>query len=328
MIETPRLSVVLPVYNVAASLPACLESLAQQTLPVGAFEIIAVDDGSTDAGPAILAQYAGRMRNLRLFRQENGGLSAARNAGMKRANGTWVAFADSDDFVAPDIYARWLEQGEADDLDMVLGNGYYHCENREPDRPIYSGVHASEVLAGADWLRRRLEARFLPHMVWLHLYRREFIQTNQFAFVPRLIHEDVIWTTRALLRARRVRFDPQPRYFYRLPVRRFGPDEAARRLDAIIASGIYNARTLGAIVLTEAPDQELARLIGWQLVDGALSVFHKIEQHPYPDARREYYRRLRDEGFFGLLWRHAADVRQKRKLAGRWLRTRIRAMTS
>lgn len=328
MTDTPRIALILPVYNVAAFLPACLESLARQTLPAAELEIIAVDDGSTDASPAILADYAGRMPNLRLLRQENGGLSAARNTGMKHATGRWVAFVDSDDFVAPDTYASWLRHGEAGDLDMLLGNGYYHFEGRERDRPVYSAVQSTDVLSGPEWLRERLVARFLPHMACLHLYRREFIETNRFAFVPRLIHEDVIWTTRALARARRVRFDPEPRYFYRLPVRRFGPEEKARRLDAIIASSIYNARSLAAMIENEVADRELGRLIGWQLVDGALSIFHKIEQHPYPEARRGHYRRLRDEGLLGLLWRHACDARQKKKLASRWLRTRIRAFTA
>lgn len=80
-----RLSVVMPVYNVAAYLPACLDSLVAQTLPPD--EIIAVDDGSTDACPQILLDYAQRMPNLRIIRQENGGLSVARNTGLKFATG-------------------------------------------------------------------------------------------------------------------------------------------------------------------------------------------------------------------------------------------------
>lgn len=93
----PTLSLVMPVYNVAEFLPRCLDSLAAQTRP--ADEIIAVDDGSTDACPAILAEYAQRLPSLRTVRQENGGLSAARNTGIEHARGKWLAFVDSDDFV-------------------------------------------------------------------------------------------------------------------------------------------------------------------------------------------------------------------------------------
>lgn len=328
MNDRPRLSLVVPVYNVAAFLPAFFESLSAQTLPAGEFEIVAVDDGSTDESPALLAGYASRMSNLRILRQENGGLSAARNTGLNHAIGEWLAFADSDDLVAPDTYARWLDEAEDGRLDMLVGNGVYHHEGRGPDRPVLPDVAATQVLAGVDWLRARLQARFLPHMVWLHLYRRDFIESNRFRFVPRLIHEDVIWTTRALLRARRVRFDPEPCYFYRVRARRLAAAELAHHLDRVIASSIYNARQLSALVQNEVADRELSRLIGWQLADGAMSVLHKIEQHPDPGARRAHYQRLREERFFRLLWRHAFDARQKRKIAGRWLRSVLRSFTS
>ncbi len=324
----PRLSLVVPVYNVARWLGAFLDSLRAQSLPAGEFEIIAVDDGSTDASAAILEKYSGEMRNLRIVRQENGGLSAARNAGLQNAAGEWLAFADSDDLVAPGTYARWLRAAEDGALDMLVGNGVYHYEGRAPDRPIFDGVAATAVVAGADWLRARLQAKFLPHMVWLHLYRREFIERHGLRFVPRLIHEDVIWTTRALLRAERVQFDPAPCYSYRVQDRRMTPEQLGRHMDRVIASSVYNARQLDAIVQNEVSDPELARLIGWQLADGAMSVLHKIEQHPDARARRAHYRRLREEEFFGLLWRHALDADQKRKVAGRWLRASLRSVTS
>ncbi len=328
MSRAPRLSVVVPVYNVSAFLAAFLGSLAAQTLPAGEFEIVAVDDGSTDASPALLAQYAARMPNLRVLRQENGGLSAARNSGLREVRGEWIAFADSDDIVAPGTYERWLGQAEVGTLDMVVGNGVYHHEGREPDKPIFSGVAATAVISGAEWLRARLDQRFLPHMVWLHLYRREFIERHRFSFVPRLLHEDVIWTTRALLRAQRVQFDPEPGYSYRLPVRRPAARERARRLEAVIDSSIYNARQLAAIIANEVSDPAMARAIGWQLVDGALSVLHMIEQHPDPATRRARYRSLHQEDFFGLLWRHGIDARQKRQVASRWWRAARRSLTS
>lgn len=328
MSASPRLSLIAPVYNVESCLPAFLDSIAAQKLASDECEIIAVDDGSSDGSPAILERYSGEMRNLRIVRQENGGLSAARNTGLAQARGEWLAFADSDDFLAPGTYARWLGRAAANRLDMLLGNGFYHREGREPDRPILAGIAGTDVISGADWLRSRLEARFLPHMVWLHLYRREFIEKNRLRFVPRLIHEDVIWTTRALLRAGRVQFDPEPGYYYRLTVRRPSPEELARQMDRMIPSTIYNARQLAAIVRNEVQAPGLAQGIGWQLVDGALSVMHLIERHPDPSARRAWYRRLCDEQFFGLLWRYAVGAEQKRKIAGRWLKARLRSVAA
>ncbi len=315
-----RLSVVMPVYNVAAYLPACLESLAAQTVPPD--EIIAIDDGSTDECPKILARFAARMPNLRVVRQPNQGLSVARNAGLALAHGKWLAFVDSDDFLAPDMYQRLLAMAEADDLDMAIVNANYHYEGRQPDRPIYSDLPVdTRVMSGADWLRERLlTGRFL-HMVWMHLYRRSFIEANGFRFVPRLIHEDVIWSTRALLAARRVRHDPVPAYYYRIPVRRFTPELKTARTEAIVDSSIINARVL-ADIAESVTEPVLRRLLQEQMVDGAFSVFHKTDQLP-PDARRQRLHSLRAEGFFRLLWTNAQGFRQKKRIMRQWLRSLI-----
>jgi glycosyltransferase involved in cell wall biosynthesis len=129
--NTPLLSLVVPVYNVAPYLPRCLESLAALDPP--ADEIIVVDDGSTDDCPRILADWGPRLPQMRVIRQENGGLSAARNTGLDAASGKYLAFVDSDDFVSADAYADALRLAEDENLDMVLLNANYHFEGREAD---------------------------------------------------------------------------------------------------------------------------------------------------------------------------------------------------
>jgi heptose III glucuronosyltransferase len=314
------LSLIMPVYNVAAYLPACLASLAAMTPP--ADEIIAIDDGSTDECPAILAAWQTRLPQMRIVRQENGGLSAARNTGLRYATGKWLAFVDSDDMVFPEAYGRLMTMAEADDLDMAVMNADYHFEGRADDYPIYRDVPVSPVMTGAAWLAERLRAGRFLHMVWMYLYRRDFIEANNFCFVPGLIHEDVVWTTEALLAARRVRYDARPGYRYRIPVRHFLPEQKAKRLAAIIASSIYNTRALDAIAMT-VDDRELCRLMRYDLVDKGFSVFHKIEQLAPPERRR-HYAALRDVGYFGLLWRNASGARQYRRIARNWLKSVLR----
>ena len=93
-----QLSIVIPVYNVASYLEACLASVTQYTGPL---EIIAVNDGATDDSPAILAQWAAKDARIRIISRENGGLSAARNTGLEAATGDYIWFVDSDDWIAP-----------------------------------------------------------------------------------------------------------------------------------------------------------------------------------------------------------------------------------
>ena len=317
--NAPLLSIVMPVYNVAPYLPRCLESLAALNPP--ADEIIIVDDGSTDDCPRILAEFAPRLPQMRVIRQDNGGLSAARNTGLDVAHGKYLAFVDSDDFVSPDAYTEALHLAEAEQLDMVLLNANYHFEGRQADYAIYSDASSTDVILGRDWLGRRLKAGRFLHMVWMHLYRRDFVESHAYRFVPRLIHEDVIWTTQALLAAQRVRYTGHVAVHYRIPLRSFTPEQSQRRLQSIVDSSVVNAEALAAMSDAMASDDELRQLLNDHLVDGALSVFHKLAKMPDRRAAGATLCRLREQGFLRLLWRHTRNVAQRRRIARHWLRS-------
>ena len=319
--SAPLLTLVVPVYNVAPYLPLCLESLAALIPP--ADEIIVVDDGSTDDCPRILEEFSSRLPQMHVIRQENGGLSAARNAALQVATGKYLAFVDSDDFVSPDAYAEALRLAQDEGLDIVLLNANYHFEGRERDYAIYADVPATDLIPGREWLRQRFRAGRFLHMVWMHLYRRDFIEANHFRFIPRLIHEDVIWTTAALLAAPRVRYTGHVAVHYRIPIRHFSPEQAQRRLQAIVDSSVVNAATLATMSDCLRGDPDLQRLLSDHLVDGALSVFHKLRNMPDQAVARDTLLRLRREGFMGLLWRHAVTGAQRRRIARHWLRSWI-----
>lgn len=313
----PILSQVVPVFNVAPFLEQFLDSIVAQDL--SDIEVILVDDGSTDACPEILARYAARHPQLRVIRQENGGLSEARNTGLDNARGEYLAFVDSDDFIDPDYYTRLLDIARRDGLDMAHGNGLYHFEGRRADHPIYADT-LSGIMPGREVLRQRLGDKTLLHMVWLHVYRRSFLDRLGIRFVPGLIHEDVLWTTRVFLEAERVAYDPTPGYHYRQRVRRFEPAQLDRRMTAIIDSSVHNARGLADLAAGLGDDPELQRLIRWQLVDGGLSIFHKLRKLSSSALRRDQYRRLREEGVVALLWRNAVEPAQRRRIARHWLK--------
>lgn len=319
----PALSLVVPVYNVAAFLPRCLESLA--SAPAAATEVILVDDGSTDECPAILAEWARAHPNAHVIRQDNGGLSAARNTGIEQARGRYLAFVDSDDYFDPGYHERLVALSEAHALELAIGNASYHFEGRRSDLPVYSDQPPAGVVRGAELLRYRLRNRNLLHMVWMHVYRREWLERQALRFVPGLIHEDVPWTTRVLLLAKRACYDATPGYHYRQRVRRYAPQEQDRRLGAIIDSSIHNARALDALAGGLAGDAELQRLLRWQLVDGGLSMFHKIRQLSRAELRRARLAQLRRDGVFGLLWRNASEFAQRRRIARNYLKALVGA---
>lgn len=315
---TPLLSLVVPVYNVAPFLPRCLDSLVgNDGIPT---EVILVDDGSTDDCPAILARYAAQYPHFHVIRQENGGLSAARNTGIEHARGEYLAFVDSDDYVAPGYYANLVRLAASFGVPMAVGNATYHFEGSKADYPIFNDNLPRGVMAGRELLKRRLRDKTFLHMVWMHVYRRDFINRHNMRFVPRLIHEDIPWTTRAFLLATQIVYDPTPGYFYRKPIHRPEPSDMNKRLVAIIDSSIFNARELANMAAEVGDDPELQQLLRWQLVDGALSIFHKLSKLTSSKLRGEQYRRLRQDGVFVLLWRNAVSFRQWRKITRNYLK--------
>ena len=170
----PRVTAIIPVFNVEAYVGACLASVSAQTWRN--LEIIVVDDGSTDDSPAIVAGHAAQDPRVRVLRQENAGLSAARNAGLEVATGDWICFVDSDDFVTEHYVEGLLDAARNADaqvascaIDFLHPNG---------DRQVHTSFHALERVApfmtdGAIDLRdKRILTEFFPS-AWNKIYRRE-----------------------------------------------------------------------------------------------------------------------------------------------------------
>lgn len=141
----PEVSVVVPIYNVAEYLPKCIESILAQTYPD--YELILVNDGSKDNSPEIAEEYAKKDPRIKVIHKPNGGLSDARNEGMKYATGKYVSFIDSDDFIEPDMLEKCVNAMHADDADMVIFDYYQYYQatgkkevitNRFEEGTVYS----------------------------------------------------------------------------------------------------------------------------------------------------------------------------------------------
>ncbi|WP_145590238.1 glycosyltransferase [Yersinia aleksiciae] len=209
------ISVIVPVYNCAAYLMDLLDSLRSQSGV--SFEIIAVNDGSTDDSLKLLEQIAQIDSRLVIVNQQNQGLSGARNTGLAHASGQWVAFADGDDWLAPNALATWLQQANQQQLDLLIGNGYQFSSDptQQPAMPLLSQQPWGEILSGQQWIIRSVKQKEWPHYAWLQLIRREVITTHQLQFIRDILHEDILWTTQLALVAQRIGFCASPVYGYR-----------------------------------------------------------------------------------------------------------------
>ena len=122
-IECHKVSIIVPVYNVEKYLKRCINSLINQTLQD--IEIIVVDDGSTDNSGQIIKEYQEKNSNIKYYKKENGGLSDARNYGMKYAPSEYIAFLDSDDFVDKTMYEKMYNKAIEENADYVECDFYW-----------------------------------------------------------------------------------------------------------------------------------------------------------------------------------------------------------
>ncbi|MFI5654906.1 CDP-glycerol glycerophosphotransferase family protein [Streptomyces anulatus] len=182
----PLLSVVVPVHNVEAYLEDCLRSVADQTLE--AIEVVMVDDGSTDGSARIAAEFAARDGRFRLVRQQNAGLSAARNTGVRHTTPTvpYLAFADSDDIVVHDAYERMTATLESTGSDLVTGNVWRLTAQGRQQAWQYRWLTATRPRTHITRDPRLLADR----VAWNKVFRRSFWDAHGFAFPVGKLYED------------------------------------------------------------------------------------------------------------------------------------------
>lgn len=202
----PLVSVIIPVYKTEEYLPRCIESLLSQTLQD--LEVILVDDGSPDNSGKICDEYAAKYSKIHVIHKENGGPQLARIAGMRAAQGKYLAFLDSDDWVLPDMFASMVQQAETHGADMVaVGFTRDYGNRQEPYvNLVPSGVYRDESLA---WLRDnavfsiKAMNQALAPCVWSKLFLRETMLDILLSCKDKLTFgEDALHTFAALFASR------------------------------------------------------------------------------------------------------------------------------
>lgn len=292
-------SVIVPLYNVEAYLPACLDSLRAQTHRD--FEVILVDDGSGDGSGAICDAYAAKDERFCVLHQANAGVAAARNAGLDRARGSHISFVDSDDEVSP----RFLETLLAADADVAqcgfatergglagagapaggqaLGGAPAPAANREGHARAAgqaAPVPAFERMSGRDASRAlQLDGTGTWGVLWNKLYRASLFEGVRFPAGRQ--HEDEFAVWRTLWAAGGVAVCEEPLYFYRQrPGSIMAAGVSARSLDALVALEERGAfyRAQADEELADLSDAVLCHRIGRVLAGAS----HAPEQAPAP----------------------------------------------
>ena len=207
-----KVSVIVPIYNVAKYLRDCLESLARQEFC--GLQVIMVDDASTDESNVIATEYTDKYKNFTLVKHENNrGLSAARNTGLLHANGKYILFLDSDDYLADDALKRLYNVSEENELDVLK---FDYCANIDENSELLDLdvviSEDSDIKEGWEFISQVQK----DPSCCLILIRKNVIIDNNLSFLEGVIHEDNLFFAELMLSSKRVMTSNLMLYYRRI----------------------------------------------------------------------------------------------------------------
>ena len=314
----PAISIIIPVYNVEKYLRRCLDSVRNQTFTD--WEAICVNDGSPDASDKILAEYEAMDSRFKVVTKKNGGLSDARNAGMKVATGDYIMYLDSDDFIHPQTMeiAHHMALRDGSDIVSWTYDRIYrpqlmvrHVLHLDTDSIVPRGMrrrydvskiktrvtddiyHYATEYSHNRWSRDR-KWKIKHCQVWKNLYRRDLIQDID--FIKGILFEDMPWWSAVMLRNPRVTITALPLYFY---VPNFGGIVLSAKQLRIMESvciGIKNAYTLYAANATPYQMHQWQKNFLWLFIYWAFRKVKYLDNDADRAAARAHFRELIEIG--------------------------------
>ena len=211
MMNNPKISVIVPVYQVEKYLKRCVRSIQNQTYTD--IQIILVDDGAKDKSPIICDKFAEEDERIVVIHKKNGGLSDARNAGLKVALGQYVGFVDSDDYIDPRMYEILLRQLEEDQSDIAI------CDYiRVDESHTMLENKAKTSVSSKCYLREQFIDELLKYwgghfvVAWNKLYKKEIFRNLEFPFGKQ--HEDEFVFHRIIGKCTKITYVNEQLYYY------------------------------------------------------------------------------------------------------------------
>ncbi len=203
------LSFIVPTYNVDEFLAECLESLIKQDLSYDLYEIIVINDGSTDQSLNVAERYAKQNSNIKIVSQTNKGLSMTRNRGIEEASGKYIWFIDSDDYITENCLQKIIGKIEQNDFpDMVAVSRLKFLSNQKREKYI---ENSPDGISGKEFLYKRI----YQATAQCYLFKKEFLTNHNLLFKSGIYHEDAEFTQRALFYANKIVFVSDIIYFHR-----------------------------------------------------------------------------------------------------------------
>lgn len=263
----PKVSIIVPIYNVEAYLPECIESLRKQTLED--IEIILVDDESPDNCPEMCDKYAQEDNRIKVIHKKNGGLGFARNSGLEVATGEYVAFIDSDDIIDPCTYKYLLDRHQSFQPDVIFYKLQRFADSQLPTTQkdlSYQYIEEDDIdtlklnIISAD--HREHKERIIECSSCTAIYKRELLEFNQIRFHSerKLVSEDIVFNLDFLSVATKCCIDKSVLYFYRYNPYSLTHTISIEKFDRFTTFDLYLRKSLHLWKLTENAEYRISRL--------------------------------------------------------------------
>lgn len=293
-----KLSVIVPLYNSAAWLPKCLDSLLSQDLDESEYEIICVDDGSPDNSKDLAVSYSVEHSNVKVVSQPNQGTAGARNTGMRHAIGKYFCFVDPDDYVEKNVYGGLVNRMDEEYLDMlrfnyrIVDEQYQEMEKSEMEK---SFDYSSRLMTGKEFLGKRLD---VSCNVWAYMYRASVIKDNGIWCIQGDYIDDTPWLPQVCMKANRMDLTDQRVYYYYQRsdglVRATGPQAMSKKINGLFV--LIN--TLQG-QLKDVSDSDVRKWYEAIISFSALSLLSMVALSRYQDSKSAI-KRLKSMDVFPL----------------------------
>lgn len=253
MMKMYDLSIIIPVYKVEAFIEECIVSVLQ--INGICYEVIVVDDGTPDGSITCIGSYLQDSRIV-LIHQENRGLSAARNTGLKAAKGKYVYFLDSDDFLDSRNFVSLFLAGKQEAADVIVGN-FYDYTDREHCLPSRAVIGKESLIETGKNVLVKYYVKNIRSVVWRAIYKREFLEKHRLYFKEGVYFEDSEWSPRMYYFAEKVYYRNILFYYYRKRSNSIVNSSPSHKK---FASAFSNALSLRQFE-TEIPEYKLKKLL-------------------------------------------------------------------
>lgn len=214
----PSISIIIPIYNTEKYLEQCLESIANQTFTN--FEVLCIDDGSTDDSPAIMEAFTAKDTRFKVIHKQNAGYGSAVNAGLAQETGAYIGIVEPDDYIEPDMYKTLYGAAESSNFPDIVKGAYWRVLNADsPQQEIKPANYLHRIETVNKPFKLEDDAEFLYHhpSIWSAIYKKSFLDENKIRMpeIPGAGWADNPWMMETLLKAESIVYVDKCLYFYR-----------------------------------------------------------------------------------------------------------------